>query len=66
MEELKESQVIEICHSANVITANIYKILKEKLDRRNIAAHPNDIVFTPLQAEEFISDLVNNAVLKLV
>lgn len=65
-EFFKESEVIQVCSSAGIITGNVNKILKEKLARRNIAAHPNSIVFTTLQAEEYISDLVNNIILVLV
>jgi hypothetical protein len=64
--ELKESQVLLIAKSAGIVPSNIYKVLKEKLDKRNIAAHPSGIHFTQLTAEEFITDLVENAVLKLV
>lgn len=64
--ELKESEVLQVCRSANIITADQLKILKEKLDRRNTAAHPNGIVITQIQAEDFITDLVNNIVLKLI
>lgn len=63
--ELQESEVIQICRSANIITNDIYKILNEKLGRRNTAAHPNSVKITQLQAEDFISDLVNNVVLAL-
>jgi hypothetical protein len=62
---LKESEIIEICNSANIITGSVFKILKGKLDIRNTAAHPNAAIFTILQAEEFITDLVNNVVLVL-
>ena len=64
-EELKESQVLEICNSAGIITGNIHKILKEKLDRRNSAAHPSDVEIGQLQAEHFIDDLMRNVVLKI-
>lgn len=63
--ELKESEVIQICRSANIINRNITKILKEKLDKRNMAAHPSSVVFVPHTAEEFIIDLITNVVLKL-
>lgn len=64
--ELKESEVVQICKSAGIVSDNIGKILKERLDRRNIAAHPSTVVFTQVQAEDFILDLVNNVVLKLM
>jgi hypothetical protein len=41
-------------------------ILKEKLDRRNIAAHPANLKMLQSTAEEVIRDLVENVVLKLM
>lgn len=64
--EFKEDQMIEVCKSANIISDDTFRILKEKLGRRNTAAHPNSIKITQLQAEDFISDLVNNIVLTLM
>jgi hypothetical protein len=63
--ELKEDQVLQVCKSAQIISGNLHKILKEKLDRRNIAAHPSATVTSQHTAEEFILDLVQNVVLKL-
>jgi hypothetical protein len=65
-EKLKESEIIEVCQAANIISGSVCKILREKLIKRNSAAHPSDIVMTQIQAEDFITDLVNNVVLKLV
>ena len=64
-EELKESEVIEICNSAGVFTKDVHRILVEKLGRRNSAAHPASVASGQLQAEAFIDDLVKNVVLKL-
>lgn len=64
-EALKESQVLQVAKSANIISGSVHKILKEKLDRRNIAAHPSNVVIRTETAEEFILDLVQNVVLKL-
>jgi len=64
-DELKESEVIEICNSAGIISKDIHKILKAKLDRRNSAAHPSTVKIEQLQAEEFIDDIVKNVVLRL-
>ena len=64
-ELLKESQVLQVCAAANIISGNVHKIAKEKLVRRNIAAHPSGIVTTAATAEEFVRDLVENVVLKL-
>jgi hypothetical protein len=64
--ELKESEVLQICRAANIITQDMNKVLKEKLDKRNSAAHPSSVVITPHTTEEYIIDLVTNVVLKLV
>jgi hypothetical protein len=64
--ELKESEVLQVCRSANIITNDLLKILKEKLDKRNTAAHPSTVEIAPHTAEEYIIDLITNVVLKLV
>ncbi|CCD84252.1 conserved protein of unknown function [Bradyrhizobium sp. ORS 285] len=64
-DELKEREVIEICNTANLINSSIFKILKDKLDRRNIVAHPSTVVVVQHQADDTISELVNNVVLAL-
>lgn len=63
--ELKEYEMLEVCKSANIISDDTFKILHEKLGRRNTAAHPNSVKITQLQAEDFVSDLVNNVILAL-
>jgi len=64
-EELKEREVIDIASSAGLYNSSVYKILKDKLDKRNIAAHPSNVVVTQPQADDTITDLVNNVVLTL-
>ncbi len=64
--ELKEWQVLQISKSSNIISGGLHKVLKEKLDRRNIAAHASGVIIAPPTAEEFIKDLIENVVLKLV
>jgi hypothetical protein len=64
-EELKESEVLEICNTASLISRNISRILKEKLGKRNAAAHPASIVIVQSQADDVVTDLVNNVVLHL-
>jgi hypothetical protein len=63
--DLKESEVIEICKSALIITNDIYKILVEKLGKRNSAAHPSTLSVTQVQAEAYIDDLIRNVVLAI-
>lgn len=63
--ELKESQVLQVCRSANIISGSVHKVMKEKLDRRNVAAHPSGIGIFETTAKEFIKDLIENVVVKL-
>jgi hypothetical protein len=65
LDELKERQVIEICSSAGMFNSSIFKILKAKLDRRNIAAHPSTVKVVQSQVDDVVTDLVNNVVLAL-
>jgi hypothetical protein len=64
-EELKESEIIDICSSASLFSGSIIKILKEKLTRRNTAAHPSSVIVVQSQADDVVTDLVNNVVLAL-
>lgn len=64
-EDLKEREVIEVCSSAGLISDGVFKILKEKLDRRNTAGHPSKVEVLQSKAEDTIEDLVTNVVLKL-
>jgi hypothetical protein len=63
--DLKESETIEICNSALIITNDQYKILKEKLGKRNSAAHPSQSKMSQVQAEAFIDELITNVVSQL-
>jgi hypothetical protein len=65
-EEFKESEIISIMNSSGLFSKNIGKILEEKLARRNITAHPSAIVVTQHQAEDVITDLVNNVIMRLM
>jgi len=64
-QELKESELIEICRSAKIITKDVHRILTDKLGRRNSAAHPSSVRIEQLQTEAFVDDLIKNVVLKL-
>ena len=63
--EEKEFNVIETAAHAKLLTKNRAEILKEKLKRRNAAAHPSDVTISQSQAEDVITDLINNIVHKL-
>lgn len=62
--DIKESQFIEICRSAGIISNDIRKILDAKLGIRNSFAHPSTITLPKSKALEFIEDLVENVILK--
>lgn len=63
--ELREAQVLQVCSSANIISSSVHKVMKEKLDRRNVAAHPSGVGIFDTTAEEFIKDIIENVVIKL-
>lgn len=65
VEELKESEVIEICSTASLLNSNVVRILREKLGKRNNAAHPASVVIVQSQADDVVTDLINNVVLAL-
>lgn len=65
IDEMKEREVIEICSSAGLINSNVFKIMKDKLDRRNIVAHPSAVIVVQHQADDTVSELINNVVLAL-
>jgi hypothetical protein len=57
--------VVESCGTAGLVSSNVVKILREKLAKRNMAAHPSAVVIIESQANDVITDLVNNVVLTL-
>jgi hypothetical protein len=65
-DELKESEVIEVCRTARLLNQNMCDILRDKLRRRNMAAHPSSVIVSQSQADDTITDLVNNIVVALV
>lgn len=64
-DELKESELIQACRTARLMDKNTVQILESKLTRRNTVAHPSRIVVTQAQADDAITDLVNNVILAL-
>ncbi|UZE47000.1 hypothetical protein ONR75_18525 [Rhodopseudomonas sp. P2A-2r] len=65
-EELTERETVEIANVADTFNSVVYRILKKELDRRNIAAHPSDVIISQHQADDMVSELVNNVVLALI
>jgi hypothetical protein len=64
-DDLKEFEIIELCKTANLLNDNLIRTLKEKLGKRNAAAHPSTMVVVQSQADDVVTDLVNNVVLAL-
>lgn len=62
--DIKEGKFIELCRVAGVISNDVRKILDVKLGIRNSAAHPSAVTISEVKATDFISDLVDNVVLK--
>jgi hypothetical protein len=62
---LKEFEIIELCKNANLLNDNLVRTLKEKLGKRNTAAHPSTMIVVQSQADDVVTDLVNNVVLAL-
>jgi len=63
--DIKESDFIELLRVGRIFSGDIRKILVEKLDFRNTAAHPNTIIIKETKAISFIEDLVENVVFKI-
>lgn len=66
LDALKESEFIEAARVAKLLDKNTTQILEEKLRRRNMAAHPSRVTITQHQADDMITDLIANVVLKFV
>jgi hypothetical protein len=63
-EKLKEDEVVDIAAKLPGITDNMRRVLKEKLARRNMYAHPSSMHAERQHVDEMMLDLVNNIVLK--
>jgi hypothetical protein len=62
--DIPESKFIEIARAAGIINNDVRKILDAKLGIRNSYAHPSNLSLPPVKAAEFITDLVDNVILK--
>jgi hypothetical protein len=61
-EEFKEREIIDICSTAKIISKSLSRLMVQKLDRRNDAAHPSDLLFSQAQVDDHVTDLINNLV----
>lgn len=64
LDELKEFEFIQAARECKLLDKHTFQILEEKLRRRNMAAHPSRVAITQHQADDMITDLVANVVLK--
>lgn len=64
-EEIPDFDIIEFCRQAKLLSKNAVEILRTHLKRRNAAAHPSTVVITQAQADDTISDLLNNIIISL-
>ena len=63
--ELTEGEAVDILGGVTGVTDNMKKMLKEKLGRRNTYAHPSTMIVDRPQVDDMITELVNNAILRL-
>ncbi len=64
-EWLKEAELIELLFKTRILDKTMVQVLKDKLGRRNLAAHPSTLEITQFQADEAVHDLVNNVIRRL-
>lgn len=62
--DIPEGKLIELLRTIGVISNDVRKILEVKLGIRNSAAHPSTTLFSEVKATDFITDLVENVVIK--
>lgn len=63
-EDIKESIFIAVVKGGGLVTSATAKTMKAKLDIRNTAAHPSSTIMSAITAEEVITDLVKNILLR--
>jgi hypothetical protein len=66
LNDIKESDFIELLRVSKIASNDIRKILDEKLNFRNTCAHPNTIIIKDSKAISFIEDIVENVLLKYI
>lgn len=62
--DIPEGKFIEFCRVAKIISNDVRKILDQKLQTRNSAAHPSGIIIGKTKVIDFVEDLVSNILLK--
>jgi hypothetical protein len=62
--DIPEGKFIELLRSSKIISNDVRKILDEKLGTRNSCAHASGIIVKPSKVIDFVSDLIENVILK--
>jgi len=62
--DIPEGIFIELTRAASIISNDVRKILDVRLGIRNTSAHPSSVKISEVKATDFISDLVENVILK--
>lgn len=62
--DIPESNFIELLRSAGIISNDVRKLLDQKLGTRNSYAHPSTISLDRHKVVDFVTDLVQNVILK--
>jgi hypothetical protein len=62
LNDLKESKIIELAKSANIISKDVWKVMDQALDTRNSCAHPAELVVKKSKAIAIIEDLFENVI----
>ena len=62
--EIPDDIFIRLCKEAEIIPKNVREILDSKRNTRNASAHPSGVVVTEIKAIDFVTDLIENVVLK--
>lgn len=61
---IPENVLIEIAHSAKIISAYDHKMLSSKLRFKNTTVNPSTLQISETEAANFISDLLDHVLLK--
>lgn len=62
--EIPDEIFILLCKEARIIPTNVRDILDSKRNTRNASAHPSGVFVTEIKAIDFVTDLIENVVLK--
>ncbi|MFC4353322.1 hypothetical protein ACFOW6_17370 [Fodinicurvata halophila] len=62
--DIPERAFLLLCRQARIISGDVKKILDQRIEIRNTAAHPSDIELSKMKTIDFIEDLTRNVIQK--